>query len=175
MIKKIYFCLLVAVISSCSQKNNTETIPFKALINLEDSIKLLRTLITQNKLGQALEKHDPEQLDLLLNNYSPAHMAFEAEVLSTTIPLVLVYYFKNSAQEQRFLQQLDQLVLDYPDSLKCVIIDIDRLFSLAQDAEIETVPTIVFSKDREMLEKITDNITIDSLRKKIVKHQTNCS
>lgn len=167
--KKIFFTFLL-ILSSCTTRNSTKAASFKALIDLEESTKIIRALLSQNKLSKVLEKHDPEQLDLMLNNFSPAQMAFEAEVLTTTIPLVAVYYFKNSPEEQEFLKQLDQLALENNDKIKFVIIEMDKLFSLAQSAEIEAIPAIIFSKNREILEKITADITIDIVRKKVLEY-----
>jgi len=52
-----------------------------------------------------------------------------------------------------------------------VIVDGERLFVLAQDAEIETYPTILFVQNREIIERIDKDITIDLLQQKIGSYQ----
>lgn len=140
------------------------------LINLVESTHIIRTLIVNNQLESLLEDHDPEQLTLLLNNVSPAKMAFESEVLSTTIPLVVVYYFQENEESKKFLQKLKKLAMTYDDIIKFVTVDVDQLFSLVQDAEIETLPTIVLVKNREIIEKIEDIISITQLEQLLKNH-----
>lgn len=166
MTKKIFFLSLL-FLTSCNSLTTGKNESFESLVDLSDSTKLIRVVVSQSKLDELLEQHDPEQLELLLNNFSPAQMAFEAEVLSTTVPLVVIYYFKEGPQEKNFIKQLDKLAKNNEHKVKIVIIDSDKLFSLAQDAEIETFPTIIFSKNREILDRITKNISIDLLTAKI--------
>lgn len=170
---KNYFFIILLFLCSCSPTKKLHKESFESLISLVDSTQIIRMLLIQNKLGQILESHDPEQLDLLINNFSPAQIAFESEVLTTTVPLVVVYYFKNNVQEQEFIKQLDTFVAGYDDKVKCVIIDADKLFSLAQDAEIETFPAMVLVKNRNIIDKIIGNVTMDSLRIKINKLNNN--
>ena len=75
-----------------------------------------------------LEKHNPEQLELLLNNVSPAKMAFESEVLSTTVPLIVIYYFKESQESQEFIKRLKNLAKKYDDQIKFVVVDVTAYF-----------------------------------------------
>lgn len=158
---------MLLFLTACSPQKTSDHGHFKALIDLTDSTPLIRTLIAQNKVSGLLENHTPEELDLLLNNFSPAQMAFEAEVLSTTMPLVVVYYFEDNSEEREFILQLDQFAIEYKDTVKFVLVNADKLFSLAQDAEIELFPTAIISRKRDLLEKVTGSVTINSLRKKI--------
>ena len=162
---KKYFLILILFFSSCISEKTKEQA--NAVINLVDSVKIIRIVVCKNKLNELLEAHDPEQLELLLNNFSPAQMAFESEVLSATIPLVVVYYYKESEKEKYFIEELEKLAKLNINKVKFVVVDSDKLFTLAQDAEIESFPTIVFSKNREIVEKITENITIDLIDTKI--------
>ena len=88
-------------------------------------------------------------------------MAFEAEVLTTTMPLVFVYYYEETAQEQAFIQQLEALAIEYDGRVKFVVVDADALFSLAQDVDIATFPALIVAQNRDILETITENITLD--------------
>lgn len=163
--EKIFFLSLLFFLTSCNSLKLGSKESFETLVDLSESTKIIRAIISQNKLDKLLEEHDPEQLELLLDNFSPAQLAFEVEVLSSTIPLVIIYYFKG--QEKYFIRQLEKLAQDYENKVKFVIIDSEKLFSLAQDAEIENFPTIIFSKNRKILEKIARNISVDLLKAKI--------
>lgn len=161
--KKIIF-LAILFLASCSNSQKSTNDDTRALIDLVESTHIIRALISQNKLHELLQEHDQEQLSALLDNVSPAHMAFESEVLETTVPLVVIYYFKDSEQEQEFIKQLDLMAQEYDDRVKFVIIDVEKLFTLAQDAEIDQLPTILISRQRDIVERITDGITIDAIQ-----------
>lgn len=164
--KKLYAVFLL-FLASCSSKQ--EAVSYKAVINLVESTAIIRTLLCQNKLSQLLEEHDPEQLDILINNFSPASMAFESEVLSTTVPLVCVYFYQDSPQEQAFIKDLDALAAEYENKVKFVVVDAQKLFSIAQAAEVTTFPAIAWVRNRDIFEQSSDKITIASLQKKITE------
>ena len=48
-----------------------------------------------------------------------------------------------------------------------MIVDVDKLFSLAQDAEIDKTSTVLLVKNRNIIERLTDNLTIDLVQEKI--------
>lgn len=97
-------------------------------------------------------------------------MALESEVLSANIPLVVIYYFKESIESQKLIQKLENLAAKYDNQIKVVTIDADKLFSLAQNADIEKLPTLLFVKDREIINRIEDSITIEQLEHKLSAH-----
>ncbi len=164
----LYLALLVFLPACSLQKNNEKNKQSNVLIDLVASTKIIRSVIAQNKLNQLLEEHDPEQLNLLIDNFSPAQMAFESEVLSTTMPLVLVYYYREDVKEKEFIEKLEQLAIEYENNVKFVIVDAEKLFSLAQDAEINTFPSIIFAKKRDIIARVTEPLSIDEIRKKII-------
>ena len=162
---------MIVLLPSCSfWATNSKTEPkekLSPLINLVDSTHIIRTLIAQNKIGDLLEDHDSEQLALLLDNKSPAQMAFEAEVLSSTIPLVAVYYFQESKESKEFIKQLEDLAIKYDNQIKFVLVDAERLFSLAQDALIEELPTILLVKDREIINRFESSLSKSKLEEQL--------
>ncbi len=168
----LVFLTSLIFLPSCSfwhsdaEQNNLST-SSSPLINLVESTHIIRTLITKNNIGDLLEDHNPEQLGLLLDNVSPAKMAFESEVFSTTVPLVVVCYFKESQESQKFFKGLKNLAKKYGDQIKFVIADVDHLFSLAQDAEIENSPTILFVKNRKIIDRFEGNYSIEHLEQKL--------
>src|SRR5579871_5620120 len=100
--KSSYFLVLVLpFLSACSvPKSELGEESTHPLVRLTDSITIIRELISAKKLEELLEPHTVEQRDLLINNFSPAQLAFEAEVFTTTIPLVVVYYYEDNAHER---------------------------------------------------------------------------
>jgi thioredoxin-like negative regulator of GroEL len=157
--------LILPFLSACSApKNELLEEAFQPLVRLAESTTIIRELISSKQLGKVLEPHTAEQMELLINNFSPAELAFEAEVFTTTTPLIAVYYYEDNAHEQAFIHELEALALEYDDKVKFVVVDIDALFSLAQDADIEKAPTLILARNRDILERRDGNITIDLIR-----------
>jgi hypothetical protein len=157
--------LILPFLSACSvPKNEAIKESIRLLVRLTDSTNIIRELISTKNLGKMLEPHTTEQLELLINNFSPAQLAFEAEVFTTTVPLVFVYYYEDNVHEQAFIEQLEELAIEYDDKVKFVIVDIDALFALAQDVGIEKSPTLILAHNRDILEKRDENITIALIR-----------
>jgi hypothetical protein len=161
-------CILVLILpflSACSApKNEPVKESTHPLVRLTDSTNIIRELISTKRLEKVLESHTAEQMELLINNFSPAKLAFEAEVFTTIIPLVIVYYYEDNVHEQTFIQQLEELAIEYDNKVKFVIVDMDALFSLAQDVDVEKSPTIILARNRDILEKRDERITIDLIR-----------
>jgi len=172
--KKLLLLLMLTLLPSCAPWNAHSTIEADSsaspLIDLVDSTHIIRMLISQNKISGLLEEHDSEQLDLLLDNKSPAQMAFEAEVLSSISPLVAVYYFQKHKDRDECIEQLEALAMQYEDQIKFVLVDVERLFSLAQDAQIEEVPTLVLVKDREIIDQLNGDLSSDALKAWLSKY-----
>ncbi|MFC1870694.1 thioredoxin family protein [Candidatus Dependentiae bacterium] len=161
--KKILLISMIILLPSCSfwntnSKTEMESNP-SPLVNLVDSTHIIRKLIEKNKIGDLLEDHDPEQLTLLLDNTSPAQMAFESEVLSATAPIVVTYYFHENKGSEDFIKQLEDLAIKYDDEMKFVLVNAEQLFSLAQDAQIEELPTVLLVKDREIIDRFEGNLS----------------
>jgi hypothetical protein len=161
-------CTLVLVLpflSACNaSKHEFAEEVAQPLVRLTESTTIILELISSKQLGKVLEPHTAEQAELLINNFSPAQLAFEAEVFTTTTPLVVVYYYADTLYEQAFIKQLEALALEYDDKVKFVVVDIDALFSLAQDADIEKSPTLILARNRDILERRDEDITIDLIR-----------
>lgn len=171
--KNFLLISILTLLPSCSfwntnSKTGMELNP-SPLINLVESTHIIRALITQNKIGDLLEDHDPKQLALLLDNKSPAQMAFESEVFSSTIPLV-VYYFQESQESDEFINQLEDLAIKYEDQIKFVLVDAERLFSLIQDAQIEELPAILLVKNREIIDRFDGGMSKDQLEERLVAY-----
>lgn len=162
--KKILSIFFLVLLTSCSTTQQTKE-STAALVHLIDSTTIIRNLIAQNRVGELLEEHTPAQLQRLLNNFSPAKIALEAEVLAPSEETtVLVYYFKNDPQEQLFLQQLEALATQYENRVKIVTVDADKLFSLAEDADIQKLPTLIVAQDRSITTMLSEDITIDHIK-----------
>lgn len=127
--------------------------------NFADSVTIIRELLKTDSLSRILEDADPEGLDRLINNFSPAQMALESEVLSCTMPVLVCFYQEPSPDKN----MLEQMAGEFADRCKIIIIDGDAFFSIAQDFEVEEYPTFVLMNKREELARHVGAISSERL------------
>ena len=149
-----YFVLLVILFLPCCIRTNQADEDSSKVYDFADSVALIRGLIKSDSLPKILEEYDQDGLNLLINNFSPAQMALESEVLNCTLP-ELLYFYKDQCAD---IELLEQLANEYTEKLKIVIIDADRFFSVAEQFEIEKFPTFVCLYQRDELYR-ADNET----------------
>lgn len=134
--------LLILLLPACAHENETNTV-----IDFADSVKIVRELLQSNSLNQILENPEPEQLDFLINNFSPAEIAFESEVLNCIDQVIL--YCHQSQYDQRIVTSLQQKY----SHQKIIIIDAEKFPFLVQDMAIDKSPTVIIMKQREEIER----------------------
>ena len=80
------------MLNACNkkEKNDFVHVDSEQVIYFSNSVKTIRELLKSGSLPAILEDADPEKLDFLINNFSPAEIAFESEVLSCTIPVAIM-------------------------------------------------------------------------------------
>ncbi len=141
--------------------------------NLNDSTNIIRLLIKEDCIIDILELEDadPEQLNILLNNFSPAQMAFESEVLSCTLPVIVHFYKAGSDAYASMHKIIKELACTYENQIKFVEVNTETLYTIAQQAEVDQLPTLMFIKNRheiERLEGIVDKKEIEDRIKAII-------
>lgn len=166
--KKV-FLVLLSLIPSCfssvkQEEVNDERSELFPLVELTRSTQMMQELVQQNKLA---EFYDPEEWLLLRDNYSPARFAFDTEVFTETYPLAVVCFYKNLPDSKSYITQLKDLAMQYENQVKFVIIDADKLFSLAEWFVIQIYPSILFVKNREFVGDLEEDISIDALKQKL--------
>lgn len=138
------FILLIACLLLPACGTDTVIIQ-KNVYNFADSVLLIRELIKSDSLPQILQEADPEAFERLINNFSPAQMALESEVLNCTLPVLLYFYIEQPCH----LQLLEQVANEHKDKIKILIIDADAFFSIAEQFEIESYPAIIGMDKRD--------------------------
>lgn len=172
----VIFGLLLLLPSCSSIKNDTHiqqlSAPDTTIIDLLESTRILRTLIQTNKIGDLLENHDAEQLEALLNNMSPVQMAVEVEMIRTPVP-VIAYIFEPGIRHDHLLPMLKDLAHIYDQKVKFVMIDGPKLFQLYDLFAINTLPTVLFLKNGEVIARLEDDINRKVLEEGIMTKFTN--
>lgn len=165
------FLVGVLCISTCSGQTQEDKMP-SPLVDLVESTRIIRAVISNNKLGELLQERDEEQVSLILDNFSPALLAFTSEVRDSTVPLLMLYFFKDSPRERIFIEKLRSLAQEYNERIKFVVIDVEKLPMIAEELDVEKAPTIFLMQNNNnvifnVLFEMHENITIDALERAI--------
>lgn len=151
---------VIVLLPSCfSQQQQSESSHQDAsIIDLGESTRILRELIQTHNIGDLLEDHDEEQLEALLNNTSPVEMAAEVEIIRTPIPVV-AYFFEPGLRHDHMMRILKDVAHTYNEKVKFVMIDGPKLFQLYDMFAINTLPTVLFFKNGEIITRLEDDMS----------------
>ncbi len=136
------------------KKNQAEIV-----VDLNESAQIIVELLKKNNISsiltpEALQSEDT--IDTLLKNFSPAQMAFEAEVLNFIDPVILLYYDASQPEHNGIMNEFLATALNHQQRAKFVLIEVNKLFSLADQAHITTAPTILLIHNRSEIGRIVD-------------------
>ena len=135
-----------------------------SLVDLDASTQIILALLHKNELTTILEDASPEQIDLMVKNFSPAEMAFEAEVLDKEIP-VGVFFYQDAAQCKEIKAICDVLAPVYDTVIKFVAVPTNKLFKLTEKAEIDTFPAflIIHQRNEVGVARREGNLSVSSI------------
>lgn len=141
------------MLSACSSKDKCEKIKDekRLVINFDDSVTIIRELLKSDSLTQILDDHDPEKLDFLINNFSPAEIAFESEVSECTLPVVIYFY----EQKNDVLEWVEYLALKYQNAIKVLLINGNNFPQITNNVEITEYPTVLVIKDKREIARLS--------------------
>ena len=80
---------------------------------------------------------------------------FEAEVVQSTLPVVVDFYASWCGPCKVLSPMLDDLAGPLTNKIKFVKINVDEATALAQRMEIEAMPTLLFFKNGELKDQVT--------------------
>lgn len=160
----IFFLFLLSICLLLPGCDNQVTATNKYVYDFAESVTLIRQLLKTDSLPEILEDADAQGLDRLINNFSPAQMALESEVLNCTLP-VLIYFYLHQIMDSDFLEQLAQ---EYEDQIKIITLDADNFFSIAQQFEIEQFPTIIGMQQRDEIFRLERTDTLKECLKSFI-------
>ena len=167
ILKRILVYLpLLCMLPSCMQSDVTTTQSNEdeqeIIYDLNDSTDIILALLKSGELSNVLKDDvDSDELDTFIKNVSPAWMAFQTEVLYCTLP-VLVCYCTHLQMEQ-CKQWLLQLHEQYPH-IKYVVVNEDKLLSVALQSGVKSTPTLLLVKDEETQARFTPPVDLDAVR-----------
>lgn len=149
MIFLLILLLLSLLLPACGNKTSPTN---RYVYDFAESVTLIRHLLKTDSIAKILEGADTQGLERLINNFSPAQMALESEILNCTMP-VIVYFYNGLLEDTQLLEQLAQ---EHVDKVKIITIDAEKFFSIADQFEIEKCPTIVLMQQRLEIERFSN-------------------
>lgn len=165
MSKNSFFLIFLAFCSGCFNKQTEIITPDEAVVDLYNSTKIIKELLHTKQLSKILEPSTPQELELLITNFSPAEMAFEAEVLNSEQLSILFFTQKTDPLYQILHALFEQKAREFV-SIKFVEIDTELLFKLAQTFNLSDGSTLLLMHARQEVarfEHITDQTISDAI------------
>jgi len=95
---------------------------------------------------------------------------FEAEVLKSSLPVVVDAYANWCGPCQQMMPIFDELSQELADQVKLVKLNIDNERELAVQHKVSSIPTLIFFKDGKAVGKETGYMSKDVLKSKIENH-----
>jgi len=147
-LKMALFVPFLISLPGCRAQKPAVPVDESSIINFSESVCIIRSLLCTNSLSTILEDIDPKKLDFLINNFSPAEIAFESEVLSCTLPVVIYCY--RSLIDEQIITAIRSAYVDH----KIVTINADDFPYVADSFAIKKYPALIFMKQREEVERV---------------------
>ena len=94
-------------------------------------------------------------------------MQFESEVLQADVPVVVDFFASWCAPCKMIAPILEELQTEFSDAAKIVKIDVDMAKGIAKTYGVRGVPTLVFFKDGEVVDKVVGVLPKAALAEKI--------
>jgi hypothetical protein len=134
-------------------KNRTQELVY----DLNESTSIIISFLKNGNLSEILAeeaRNAPETIDILIKNFSPAEMAFEAEVLNFKGPAIILFYDEKSPQAQIIDSSFKELAFKYHNKAKFVKVEVSKLFKLAEQAVVTDAPTLLLIHNRAEVDRV---------------------
>jgi thioredoxin 1 len=92
---------------------------------------------------------------------------FDEEVLKAGVPVLVDFYADWCGPCQMIMPMIEELAGDYEGKAKVVKLDVDASQETAQKFGVMSIPTLLFFKDGEEVERLTGGLPKDALAEKL--------
>lgn len=152
--------IVALVLNFCSQyAQNDQIYTYDQIYSLDESTQIIRALIKSNELGKIVIPERESYIDFFINNYSPAYLAFEAEVFAHQNP-VLVLCCNN--QELRVLEPVCKVIMERYPGLKIISVNDETLPSIIAMLKVQVLPAFIFIDQRTELGRVEGTVNLES-------------
>lgn len=166
----MFVLALLCLLTGCeSPKSQPATLDQENILcSLDESTQIIMHLLEKNALSTVLEPSEPEAIQRLIKNFSPAELALEAEALNWQTPVVFFFVQKDSPGYNSMHMSINQTALENNGTIKFVEVDADELFKVAKSFDIETLPALLLMNNRAEVMRV-EGVTKESLQADIQK------
>ena len=96
-----------------------------------------------------------------------SEMEFESEVIKSEVPVVVDFFATWCGPCKMIAPILDQLSDEFGESAKIVKVDVDQAKEMAIEYNVKSVPTLIFFKNGEIVDKVVGALPKNELKSKI--------
>lgn len=143
--------LLPCLLSGCNPQKEPSSLPIRTespLHDLDISAQIIIHLIEKQALSTVLEQSDPQAINRLVKNFSPAEMALEAEALNWPHPVILFCIQKESLSYPVMHNTIEQAAAAHEAHIKFIEIDAHELFKVIEQFNFDRLPALILMYQR---------------------------
>jgi len=96
-----------------------------------------------------------------------SEMEFENEVIKSEVPVVVDFFATWCGPCKLIAPILDQLSDEFGEAAKIVKVDVDQAKEMAIEYNVKSVPTLIFFKNGEIVDKVVGALPKNELKSKI--------
>lgn len=152
--------LLLCMLSGCNNQRESSQQQTAAkentLHNLDASAEVIMHLIEKQALSTVFEQHDPQIINQLIKNFSPAEIALEAEVLNWPQPVILFFTQKKNPDYSAMHDIVERAASAYEPQIKFIEIDADELFKITAQFHFDRLPALLLMHQRAEVARAED-------------------
>lgn len=138
------------------------------ICKLDETASLILALIQGDSLTMMLENPNKETLELLITNFSPAEIAFQAEVLNNHLPTIALFVTPETSDYQLIMEDFITCAREFSHRCNFVEINTDKLFKIAQVSHVSDLPTLLFLHNSTEMARMSAHVAAHDLQAKII-------
>lgn len=138
---------------------NAQVYTYDQIYSLDESTQIMRSLIKTGDLSQIMRNELTPYLDFYINNYSPAYLAFEAEVCANSNPVLVLCC---NRQELMVLEPVCKRLMSRYPGLKIIAVNDETLPSIVAMLEIQVLPAFLFIDQCLELGRVEGTIDLEA-------------
>lgn len=148
IITLLFLCLLAGCNTQKESSQQQTAVKESPLHSLDASTQIIMHLIEKQALSTVLEQSNPQVINQLVKNFSPAEIALEAEALNWPQPVVLFFTQKDNPDYSVIRNIIERAAISYESQIKFIEIDVDELFNITEQFHIDRLPALLLMHQR---------------------------
>ena len=136
-----------------------QTYIYDQVYSLDESTQIMRALIKTGDLSHILLPEQASYINFYIDNYSPAYLAFEAEVSSYQNPVLVLCC---NRQELMILEPVCHTLMARYPGLKVISVNDETLPSIVAMLKVQVLPAFIFIDQHNELGRVEGTVDLES-------------